>query len=71
MGETIMILCEKKYYAVREVPDSYQILTVTVECEAKRRFITVELDNLDRWRSTKEYADYFRWAANEIEKMDE
>ena len=66
-----MILTEQKYRAERgERADPYQGFTVTVEMENDRRYLMiVELDNLRRWRSAKEYADYLRWAADEIEKL--
>jgi hypothetical protein len=40
-----------------------------MEMEQNRNFITVELDNLTRWRSTNEYADYLRWVADELENI--
>ena len=65
-----MILTEQKYRAERgKRAETYQSFTATVEVERDRRFLVVELDNLTRWRSKTEYADYLRWAANEIEKL--
>lgn len=65
-----MILSEQKFRAERgKRADTYQSFTTTVEMENSRRFLTVELDNLTRWRSKTEYADYLRWAENEIEKL--
>lgn len=64
-----MILTEQKYRAERgKRIDTYQGFTVTVE-EGERNYLRIELDNLMRWRSVKECADYLRWAADEIEKL--
>jgi len=49
--------------------ETYQGFTATVEMEPKRRFIKIELDVTTRWRSCKEYAEYLRWAAREIEAL--
>lgn len=66
-----MILTEQKYRAERgKRVETYQSFTVTVEA-GNRGFLTVELDNLSRWRSKDEYADYLRWAATEILKLPE
>ena len=65
-----MKLTEQRYRAERgNTADTYQSFTVTVEMEGNRRYLTVELDNLRRWRSKKEYADYLRWAAEQIEGL--
>jgi hypothetical protein len=65
-----MILTEQKYRAERgKKADTYQSFTATVEMEGDRNYIRVELDNLTRWRSKKEYAEYLRWAAKEIEGL--
>ena len=65
-----MILTEQKYRAERgKSIETYQGFTATVEMEGNRRYLTVELDNLTRWRSKEEYADYLRWAADEIERL--
>lgn len=65
-----MILTEQKYRAERgKSIETYQSFTATVEMEGNRRYLTVELDNLTRWRSKQEYADYLRWAAEEIERL--
>lgn len=65
-----MILTRKHYRAERgDTAETYQGFYATVEIEEKRRYLTVELDNLNRWRSKEEYADYLRWAADEIEKL--
>jgi len=65
-----MILTEQKYRAERgKRTDTYQGFTVTVEMEGDRNYLRIELDNLMRWRSVKEYASYLRWAADEIEKL--
>ena len=65
-----MILTEQKYRAERgSRVETYQSFTVTVEMEGDRKFMSGELDNLSRWRSGKEYVDYLRWAAEEIEKL--
>jgi hypothetical protein len=70
MGEGEMILTEQKYRAERgRTAETYQGFTVTMEMEQNRNFITVELDNLTRWRSTNEYADYLRWVADELENI--
>jgi hypothetical protein len=70
MGEGEMILTEQKYRAERgRTAETYQGFTVTMEMEPGRNFITVELDNLSRWRSTNEYADYLRWVADELENI--
>ena len=64
-----MRLTEQKYRAERgKRIDTYQGFTVTVE-EGERNYLRIELDNLMRWRSVKECADYLRWAADEIEKL--
>jgi lysine/ornithine N-monooxygenase len=64
-----MILTEQKFRAERgKRVETYQSFTATVEA-GERGFLTVELDNLTRWRSKKEYADYLRWAASEIESL--
>ena len=66
-----MILTEKKYRAERgKRAETYQGFSVVMEMEGPRRYITVDLGNTNRWRSTKEYADYLRWAADEIEGLD-
>lgn len=66
-----MILTEKHFRAERgKTAETYQGFTVTLEIEVKRNYITVQLDNMTRWRSTTEYADYLRWAADEIESLD-
>lgn len=65
-----MTLTEQRYRAERgNTAETYQSFTVTVEMEGNRRYLTVELDNLTRWRSKSEYADYLRWAAEEIERL--
>ena len=65
-----MKLTEQKYRAERgNTSETYQSLTVITEMEGNRRFLTVELDFLGRWRSPAEWADYFRWAADQVEKM--
>jgi hypothetical protein len=65
-----MILTEQKYRAERgKTAETYQSFTATVELEGNRRHMIVQLDNLTRWRSKAEYADYLRWAADEIEKL--
>ncbi len=65
-----MILSEQKYRAERvDTAETYQGFTATVEIEGNRRYLTVQLDNLSRWRSKQEYADYLRWAAEEIERL--
>jgi hypothetical protein len=65
-----MILTEQKYRAERgNRVETYQSFTATVEVEGDRDYIRVELDNLTRWRSKNEYADYLRWAAKEIEGL--
>ena len=65
-----MILTEQKYRAERgKRIDTYQGFTVTVEMENDRKFLRVELDNLMRWRSKEEYAEYLRWASDEILKL--
>ena len=62
-----MILVEKRYRSERgNKAETYQSFTATVEVENGRRYIRVELDNLTRWRSVKEYADYMTWVAKEI-----
>lgn len=65
-----MKLTEQKYRADRgNTAETYQSFTAKVEMEGNRRYLTVELDNLTRWRSKEEYADYLRWAAEEIERL--
>jgi len=65
-----MILTEQRYRAERgKKAETYQSFTATVETGGKRNFLRVELDNLTRWRSKEEYADYLRWAAGEIEGL--
>ena len=65
-----VILTEKRFRAERgKRTDTYQGFHVVVEMENDRKFLRIELDNLNRWRSQKEYADYLRWAADEIEKL--
>ena len=65
-----MILTEQKYRAERgERIDTYQGFTVTVEMEGDRNYLRVELNNLLRWRSKEDYADYLRWASYEILKL--
>jgi hypothetical protein len=66
-----MILTEKRFRAERgKSAETYQSFSVTMEMECSRRHITVDLDNMNRWRSTKECADYLRWAADEIEQLN-
>ena len=66
-----MILTEKRFRAERgKRAETYQGFSVVVEMENDRKFLRIELDNLSRWRSQKEYASYLRWAAGEIEKLD-
>ena len=65
-----MKLIEHKYSADRgNKAETYQSFEVTVEMDGRRRFLTVDLGALSRWRSKEEYADYLRWAADEIEKL--
>ena len=66
----MMILSTMQFRAERgKTEATYQGFYATVEMEPKRRFIKIELDNTTRWRSCKEYADYLRWAAREIETL--
>lgn len=66
----MMILTEQKFRAERgRTSETYQSFDATVEMETSRRYLVVELHHLTRWRSKTEYADYLRWAANEIEKL--
>lgn len=66
-----MLLTEKRYRSERgKKADTYQSFSVTVEMEGTRKYLRVELDNLSRWRSPTEYAEYLRWAANEIEALE-
>ena len=66
-----MILTEKRFRAERgKRAETYQGFSVVVEMEGNRKFLRIELDNLTRWRSQHEYADYLRWAAKEIEGLD-
>ena len=65
-----MICTQKHYRAERgKTEASYQGFSATVEMEPARRFIKIELDVTARWRSCKEYAEYLRWAAREIETL--
>jgi hypothetical protein len=65
-----MKLIEKKYYAERGTKaETYQSFTATIEADGDRNYLTVELGNLQRWRSPAEYASYMRWVADEIEKI--
>lgn len=66
-----MVLTEMRYRAERgKTEATYQGLSATVEMEHGRRFIRIELDNTTRWRSCREYAEYLRWAAREIELLE-
>ena len=66
----MMILSELRFRAERgKTEATYQGFTATVEMEPARRFIKIELDVTARWRSCKEYAEYLRWAAREIETL--
>jgi hypothetical protein len=66
-----MILTEKKYVAQRgKKAETYQAFSVTMEVEQARKYITVELDHLNRWRSVAEYADYLAWCREEILKLE-
>ena len=66
-----MILTEKRFRAERgKRAETYQGFSVVVEMENDRKFMRIELDNTMRWRSGKEYSNYLRWAAGEIEKLD-
>ena len=66
-----MILTEMRYRAERgKTEATYQGFSATVEMEPGRRFIRIELDNTTRWRSCREYAEYLRWAAREIESLE-
>jgi len=65
-----MILTEKKFRAERGGVYKYQGFTATLEIEVDRHYLTIQLDNLTRWRSKEEYAEYLRWAADEIESLD-
>jgi len=65
-----MKLTEQRFTADRgNKAETYQSLAVTVEMSGSRRFLVVSLDNMTRWRSKEEYADYLRWAADEIETL--
>ena len=65
-----MILTEQKFRSERgNRAETYQSFTVTVEMEGVRHYLTVEMDNRNGWRSVKEFADYLRWAAGEIETL--
>ena len=47
-----MKLTEQKYRAERgNTAETYQSFTATVEMDGSRRYLTVEMDNLTRWRS--------------------
>lgn len=66
-----VILTEKRFRAERgKRAETYQGFSVVVEMENDRKFLRIELDSLSRWRSQKEYADYLRWAAKEIEGLN-
>lgn len=66
-----MILTEKRFRAERgKSAETYQGFSVVVEMENDRKFLRIELDNTSRWRSQQEYADYLRWAADEIEQLN-
>ena len=66
----MMILSQLIYRAERgKTAETYQGFTATVEMEPARRYIIVELDHTRRWRSCREYAEYLRWAAREIEGL--
>jgi hypothetical protein len=63
-------LIESLYVAERgDSAETYQSFSVTVEDEQPRKYLKVEINHLNRWRSAKECADYLRWVASELEKM--
>jgi lysine/ornithine N-monooxygenase len=65
-----MILTEKHYRAERgNCAETYQSFSAIVEVEQDRHYIRVNIDNLSRWRTVKEYADYLRWVADEVETL--
>ena len=65
-----MILTEKHYRASRgKCAETYQSFSAIVEAEQDRHYIRVNIDNLSRWRTVKEYADYLRWVADEVETL--
>lgn len=65
-----MDLVEQKYSCQRgNSATTHQSFTATVEMGHDRHYLIVELECLARWRSKTEYADYLRWAADEIEKL--
>ena len=65
-----MTLTEKHYRAERgKSAETYQSFSAIVETEQDRHYIRVIIDNLSRWRTVKEYADYLRWVADEVETL--
>ena len=65
-----MKLTEQKFTAERgNKVDTYQSFTATVETDNNRHYVTLELDNMQRWRSKEGVADYLRWAASEVLKL--
>jgi len=65
-----MTLTEKHYRAERgNCAETYQSFSAIVEVENKRKFIRVNINNTDRWRTVQEYTDYLRWVADEVEGL--
>jgi hypothetical protein len=62
-----MTLVEKHYYAERPEPDNYDSLNVIQHLADDS--IQFQL-MATRWRSIEEAADYLRWAATELEKLN-
>ena len=66
-----MILTEKRFIASRgKTAETYQSMAIIREVNnCGRNYLKIEIDNIHRWRTGKEYADYLRWCASQIEEL--
>ena len=49
--------------------ETYQGFTATVEADCDRHSVTLELDNMQRWRSKEDISEYLIWVAREVLKL--
>lgn len=66
-----MQLEKKIYTATRGECEEYQTFEATMEMAEGRRYVTLDLGYMMRWRSKAEMADYLRWVADQVETIPE
>lgn len=66
-----MQLTEKRFHADRgKTAETYQSMSIIREVDnCGRNYLKIEIDNCQRWRTGKEYADYLRWCASQLEEL--